>query len=290
MSPDPRVRVFRRVLHGLDDFEGLEVDAYVVLGSSHVVILDTLLCPADMAYVMAAIEPEIGNKRLLCVNSHADWDHVWGNSYFTATRSIPILAHEDCYQRLIAPTAQTELDGYKKISAAFDDVVITPPTLTFSERLRIVDDSLTIELLHAPGHCRDQIVAWLPALGLLLAFDAVEKPLPCIADSAHAPLMFSTLKRLAALQARSVLCSHGNTTSPTLIQDNLAYLSQIEQRARALLQGSTPTTTELEQATTLINYPLDEVLKHMAGDADRTYYGWAHEQNIQAILNWLMSK
>ncbi len=32
MSPDPRVRVFRRTLSGLDEFEGMEVDAYLVLG------------------------------------------------------------------------------------------------------------------------------------------------------------------------------------------------------------------------------------------------------------------
>jgi glyoxylase-like metal-dependent hydrolase (beta-lactamase superfamily II) len=288
ISPDPRVRVFRRTLHGLDEFEGLEVDAYVVLGKSHAVILDTLLCPADMAYVMATIEPELENRQLLCVNSHADWDHTWGNGYFNSTRYIPILAHEHCRQRLISPEAQLKLDGYKKKTAAFNEVTLVPPSLTFSERFTIADDSLPIELLHAPGHCRDQIVAWLPAIHLLLAFDAVEKPLPCIEDSSCVPLMFSTLTRLAALNAQHVLCSHGNTTSPTLIHENLAYLREIEQHARRLLEHHIPTTIELEQAAALINYPFDEVITSITDEVDRTYYSWAHEHNTQAILQSLI--
>lgn len=287
MSPDPRIRVFRRVLHDFEEFEGMEVDAYVVLGTSHVVLLDTLLCPADMASLMASIEPMINGRQVLCVNSHADWDHVWGNSYFRS-RPLPILAHEACRQRLCAPDALHTLKDYKKKTPLFEDVVITPPTLTFSERLSIVDSSLTIELLHAPGHCHDQIVAWLPALRLLLAFDAVEMPLPCIEGSTCAPLMLSTLQRLAALDAQYVLCSHGNTTSPALIHENLAYFHTLEQRSRALLQNHTPTETELQTAATLLKYPFEEAIAHTTWKGDYAYYSWVHEQNAQAILRWLM--
>jgi len=287
------VRIFRRVLQSFnnsDDSSGMEVDAYVVLGASHVVILDTLLCPADMAFVMAVIEPELGNRQVLCVNSHADWDHCWGNSYFKHTRRAPILAHEECRQRLLSSEASTELYDYKKKSALFAGVTLVPPTLTFREQLMIADESMSIELLYAPGHCRDHIVAWLPALSLLLAFDTVEKPLPCIEESACTPLMFSTLRRLAALNAQHVLCSHGSNASPALLHENLAYLEEIERRARLFLQKHTPTATELEQAATLINYPFDEVVVSLTESFDRTFYSQAHEQNVQAILRWRMEE
>ena len=287
------MRIFRRVLHGFntgDDSPGMEVDAYVVLGASHAVILDTLLCPTDMAFVMAAIEPELGNRQVLCVNSHADWDHAWGNGYFKHTRLVPILAHEECRQRLLSPEASAELCDYKKRSALFAEVTLVPPTLTFREQLMIADESLSIELLHAPGHCRDHIVAWLPALSLLLAFDTVEKPLPCIEESACTPLMFSTLRRLAALNPRHVLCSHSSSTSPALLRENLAYLEEIERRARLFLEQHTPTSAELEQAATLINYPFDEVVASLTESFDRAFYSRAHEQNVQAILRWRMEE
>lgn len=289
MSPDPRVHVFRRTLNGLEEFEGMEVDAYLVLGERYAVMLDTLLCPADMAYIMDLYAPEIAKRQLLCVNSHADWDHTWGNGYFSA--NVPILAHEHCLKRMNSDKARQGLADYQARYPVFSEVKLAPPTLTFSERLTILDGSLTIELLHAPGHCRDQIVAWLPEISLLLAFDAVEKPLPCIEDATCAPLMFATLEYLAGLNARQVLCSHGKTTSPGLIQKNLAYLREIECRCRPVLDicrsrdrdASTP-------ASEIINYPFDEVTANMTEEVDHTYYSWAHEQNVKAILHWLIEQ
>lgn len=287
MCPDPRVRVFRRTLSGLDDFEGMEVDAYLVLGERYAIMLDTLLCPDDMAQIMAACAEQIGNRQILCVNSHADWDHTWGNGYFSGTHNVPILAHEHCLERLNSQEAAQHLAEYQSRYPVFQGVKLVPPTLTFNERLTIHDGDLTIELLHAPGHCRDQVVAWLPEIRLLLAFDAIEKPLPCIEDAACAPLMFATLKRLAGLDARHVLCSHGKTTSPALIQENLAYLSEIEQRSRALLARQRPLEADFERSAELIGYPFDEVIASSNEEVDRTYYSWAHEQNARAILTWL---
>ena len=52
MSTDERVRVFRRTFHGLKEFEGMEVDAYIVITDRHVIVLDTLLCPEDVSIMM----------------------------------------------------------------------------------------------------------------------------------------------------------------------------------------------------------------------------------------------
>lgn len=290
MSPDARVRVFRRTISDLEDFEGLQVDAYLILGERYALLLDTLLCPEDVAQVLSLCAPEIARRQVLCINSHADWDHTWGNGYFSGERSAPILAHEHCRQRMLSEEARRDLAEYQARYPVFRNVTLIPPSLTFSERLSIVDGDLAIELLHAPGHCPDQIVAWLPDLSLLLAFDAVERPLPGIYDAACVPLMFSTLERLTALNARHVLCSHGKTTSPALIQENLAYLREIERRCRLLLSNHTPTEAELEQTAELIGYPFTEAVAGIDEEIDRTYYSWAHEQNAQVILRWLIAQ
>lgn len=284
MSPDPRVRVFRRILYGLEGFEGMEVDGYVILGEHTVVLLDTLLCPADMDAVMRTIAPEVGKKQVLCVNSHADWDHAWGNNYFSGERSVPIVAHEHCRQRLNSEQARRRLAEYQARTPVFRDVQLVPPTLTFREHLALHIGGLTVELLHAPGHCPDQIVAWVPELRLLLAFDAVEMPLPCIRDAAGVPLMLDTLQRLVALDAQRVLCSHGKTTSPALVSENLAYVREIERRAQSLLARHTPTEAELEHAAELIGYPFDEVIVRVTEKVDREFYAFAHEVNVRAVL------
>src|SRR6266481_1169079 len=49
ISTDERVRVFRRTFHGMKEFEGMEVDAYIVITDRYLIVLDTLLCPEDVS-------------------------------------------------------------------------------------------------------------------------------------------------------------------------------------------------------------------------------------------------
>lgn len=176
ISPDPRIHVFRRTLSDLKEYAGMEVDAYLVLGERHAIMFDTLLCPADMAYIMDLYAPEIAKRQLICVNSHADWDHAWGNGYFGA--DVPIIVHKNYLRSSHYIMANEELAGFQARTTLFRDVKIFSPTITFSENLTLIDGQMTIELQYAPGHCDEHIVAWFPDIKLLLAFDAVEYPLP----------------------------------------------------------------------------------------------------------------
>lgn len=288
MSPDERVRVFRRTFYGINEFEGMEVDAYIVVTDHHVVVLDTLLCPEDVSFMLQSVNNKLQGRSLLCIDSHADWDHAWGNCFFTGKNSAPIIAHDHCFQRLKSAEAQNELLEFQQRSSTFKNVFLLPPTITFDERFTIHDGNLTIELLHAPGHHLDQIVAWIPELRLLLAFDAVEYPVPLIEGAHCVPFMFTTLERLIALQPQRVLCSHGKTSSPDQVKQNLAYIGEIEKRCKILLQKQLPSTKELDNVPELINYPFDEVVGDKTQTIDWMFYTQAHANNCHAIMQWLM--
>ncbi|HXZ03259.1 MAG TPA: MBL fold metallo-hydrolase [Ktedonobacteraceae bacterium] len=289
MSTDERVRVFRRTFHGINEFEGMEVDAYIVITDRHVIILDTLLCPEDVSVMLDSVKGELRGRSLLCIDSHADWDHSWGNCYFTGENAAPIIAHDHCLTRLKSTEAHVELLEFQQLSSTFKNVFLLPPTITFDQHFTIHGGNLTIELFHAPGHHFDQIVAWLPELRLLLAFDAVENPLPLIEGVDCVPHMFTTLEHLIALQPLRVLCSHGMTTSPDQVLQNLAYVHEIERRCKSVLQKRQPGAQELVQTSELINYSLDEVICETTGTVDRVFYTKAHENNCQAIMKWLMN-
>jgi len=290
MSGDERVRVFRRVFDATGDYEGMEVDAYVIITERYVVVLDTMLCPADVATMMDFVASDLAGRAVLCVDSHADWDHAWGNAYFTGEHSAPILAHDYCLTRLQSREAADELAEFQQKYDLFRNVRLVPPTITFSERMVIHGGDLTIELQSAAGHHPDQIVAWIPELRLLLAFDAVEKPLPLMDDQRCVPDMSTTLECLVALQPERVLCSHGKSTSPQLVAANLEYVREIERRSRQLLRKHRPTESELERGSALIDYPFDEVIAGINDKIDRTFYTQGHENNIRAVLRWLMAE
>jgi glyoxylase-like metal-dependent hydrolase (beta-lactamase superfamily II) len=288
MSTDARVHIFRRNFGGMEDFEGMEVDAYAVITSKYVVVFDTLLCPEDARAVIEKVQGELAGREVLVVNSHADWDHAWGNGYFTGEHAAPIIAHEHSLVRMKSDEARAELAEYQSRYPIFGNVVLVPPTITFNQSLTIHGGDLSIELMPAPGHHLDHIAAWIPQLSLLLAFDAVEKPLPCIEDAESVLSMFATLEHFLTLQPQRVLCSHGKTTSLAAVKENLAYLREIERRGRDLLQRHRPTNEELEHAAEFIHYPFDEVVAGSTEAVDRKFYGWAHNANVRFILEWLM--
>ncbi|MDQ2714887.1 MAG: MBL fold metallo-hydrolase [Chloroflexota bacterium] len=288
MSGDTRVRVFRRGFQGdPEESEGMEVDAYLVVTQRYIVVLDTLLCLEDVGSMMQTLPTDLAGRQVLVVNSHADWDHSWGNAYFMGEHAAPIIAHDHCLLRMQSEEARAGLREYQERYAIFRSVVLVPPTVTFEQQLTIHGGDLTIELLATPGHHPDHIAAWLPELRLLLAFDAAEMPLPLIENAACAPLMFASLERMIALQPLRVLCSHGKTTSPDQLQANLAYLREIEQRCQTLLTTRRPEAADLEQGAALIDYPLDEVLAAINEPVDRRFYGRAHDNNVRSIMGWL---
>ena len=101
--------------------------------------------------------------------------------------------------------------------------------------------------------------------------------------------MFATLAHFVAMLPERVLCSHGKSTSFALVKENLEYLREIERRSRTLLQGHHPTDDELEHASEVIHYSLDEVTGGSTEPFDRIYYNWAHDANVRSLLQWLMS-
>lgn len=288
MSGDPRIRVFRRVFKAPGEFEKMEVDAYVLTTATYLVVFDTLLCPEDVHAMMQVMQDQIAGRQVLVVNSHADWDHAWGNAYFTGEHAAPIIAHEHGRIRMESEQARAELADFQQRYPVFRNVQLIPATLAFNNELTIHDGDLTIELFPAPGHHRDHIAAWIPQLSLLLAFDAVENPLPCIEDAEAVPSMFATLERFLTLPSERVLCSHGKTTGPAMVQANLAYLREIERRCRELLSKRRPTLQELENPAEVIDYRLDDVIAGSTGEVDRPFYGQAHDDNIRYVMQWLM--
>lgn len=269
----------------------MEVDAYAIITRDYVVVCDTLLCPEDMEAVLREVQDELAGRQLLVVNSHADWDHTWGNNYFQGRHAAPIIAHASCRERMLAKEAQEGLDEYQKRFDCFQHVVLRPPTLTFNDQLTIEGGDLTLQLLHTPGHQRDQVSLWIPELRLLLAFDVAEFPLPSLESEQAAPLMLSSLERLCALQPERVLCGHGKRNSVATLTGNLAYFREIERRARLLLsQMPLPQfkENELKSAPNLLGFSFEEAIATLEGPCeDDKFYRWVHNQNCRHILQWV---
>ena len=217
---DSRIRIFRA---------GEEVDTFVVSTSRFVVFIDTMSTPALMQQVIENVRPDIDGRLVLVVNTHADWDHVYGNSLFAPDGERPALIVGSALtrERLRSPAALERLRKQQAEESRFADVRLVPPDLVFTDALSLDGGDLTLKLLATPGHTPDHCSVWIPEIGTLLAGDAAEFPFPSVRDGATLAQVRSSLQYLKTLQPKVVLPCHGGTIGPDLLDQNLAYFNRL---------------------------------------------------------------
>ena len=273
---------------------GTLVDPFIVLTARYVMIIDSQANgDAGMALLEIA-RPWLSGRQLLVVNSHADWDHAWGNQVFAQPDGqfpAPIIGTHACAARLRSvemieklERMQHEQPGY------FDNVVLTPPTLLFEKQFRIDGGDLTLELFSTPGHTHDHISIYIPEIHTLLAGDAAELPFPFVQSADSLPLLRDSLMRMLALQPKHALYCHASVTSgPAVLTRNIAYFDIIEQRCRAALTNGVAAHPSADaDLEALIGFSYEEAVpEDMDAAALASFYKPGHIFALRAMLEYL---
>lgn len=223
---DPRIRSFQA---------GEEVDTFVVSTSRFVVFIDTMSTPALMRQVIEKVRSDLDGRLVLVINTHADWDHVYGNRLFAPNGEQPalIIGRTLTRERLRSPAALERLNKQQAEENRFAEVTLVPPDLVFAEALTLDGGDLTLELVATPGHTPDHCSVWIPEIGTLLAGDAAEFPFPSVRGGATLGQVRSSLQYLMTFNPRVVLPCHGGTTGPDLLDQNLAYFRRLRDLVKA---------------------------------------------------------
>lgn len=125
------------------------------------------------------------------------------------------------------------------------------PDLAFDDdRLRLDLGGITVELLHAPGHTRGDIVVWSPERRVLAAGDLVDD-LPYVGHG-YPRRWGEALDRLLALDPATVVPGHGplfaGTTQIALVRRFLGDLVSAAQQARANGGGTAAAAARFDAA------------------------------------------
>lgn len=194
----------------------VDVRALLITGRDRSVLIDSLLRPSDLNGVRDIVESH--GRPLYIVNTHADWDHWWGNGAFPAA---PVVAHRLTHERQIRE-GRRQLTAKQRTDESFSEVVLRPATITFEGSLRFDLGGLHVELSALPGHVHDQIVAYIPEHRMLFAADAAEDPVPLVTEGPVAP--WARALYGWAERARTVVPAHGGIAGPELLRRNASYL------------------------------------------------------------------
>ncbi|MBE2224587.1 MAG: MBL fold metallo-hydrolase, partial [Anaerolineae bacterium] len=212
------------------------VDTFIVVSEKYVVVVDTMINAETAVSLLNHAQAHLTNRHLLVINTHADYDHAWGNQVF----NVPIIGTHQCADLLHSAKTRERLAHMQAQEPdIFNNVRLTPPTILFEETLTLHGGDLTLELFATPGHTCDHLSIYIPEIDTLLAADAAEVPFPFARTTDGLPHMRESLEKLADFNAQTVLYCHAPVTiGSQLLHDNIAYFDKVEDHCReALAQG-----------------------------------------------------
>ena len=157
------------------------------------------------------------------VNTHAHFDHYFGNAAFPAA---PIWALDVCRDRIVA-------SGPSQLATFGDgETSLVPPTDTFaapSHELDIGGRAVTLRHL-GRGHTDNDVVV---SVGdVMFAGDLVEEGAPPSFDDAYPADWPVTIAKLLPLCTGAVVPGHGDVVDATFVRDQHALLASVAHLSR----------------------------------------------------------
>jgi cyclase len=205
-------------------------NAGFVLGDESVTAIDTCFTVRRSEAFRDAVARTAGARTVrTLVNTHHHGDHTHGNFVFGP--GVTIIGHEKCREEVIATgLGTTAFWPY----VDWGEIVVTPPNVTFDERLVIYVGDLRVELIYVgPAHTSNDIVAWVPERKLLFTGDTVfNGGTPFFIFGSLAGSLES-IEKLRALGAETVVPGHGSVCGPEVFGHVEDYMRFVESTAKA---------------------------------------------------------
>jgi cyclase len=202
------------------------------------------------------------------INTHHHGDHTYGNSEFG---DVTIIGHERCR----AEVTRAGLVGNTGIWEEVDwgELRVAPPTVTFTDRLRVWSDDTAIEVTYVgqPAHTTNDCLVWLPDQQVLFCGDLLFNggtPFLLMGSVTGAIDVLSQV--LAPIPARVIVPGHGELCGPDLIYTTIGYLRFVLDLARrGINAGLSP--LDVARETDLGEYSAWLDRERIVGNLHRAY-------------------
>lgn len=193
-----------------------------VVGKSSIVSIDACSTERRTREYRGRIASVSPAPVTMLVNTHHHGDHTYGNSQFG---SATIIAHDNCRTEVI----DTGLLGNIGIWDPVDwgELTLTPPTLTFADRVRLWSDDRPIEVsfVGQPAHTNNDSIVWLPKEEVLFCGDLLfNGGTPFLLMGSVRGAIDVLRQVVAPIPARVIVPGHGPLCDREMIDIIVGYL------------------------------------------------------------------
>ncbi len=206
---------------------GTTTNIYVLEAGRKLLVCDTYLGPDALGPALGELARD--REEIVVVNTHADWDHVWGNCFFPGAR---IIGHRLCRERLLS-SGEADLAEFAGWQRGAIRLVL--PTVTFDERLDLPE--FDVELFFTPGHTPDSISLYDRRDRVLVAGDNAERPIPSCIDPSNLDAHLASLRKYLASAAVTIVPGHGELLTQPDVRTDIAYLEAFQRRDTSMYES-----------------------------------------------------
>ncbi len=233
------IEVGHRVFHRR--YEPVDVSVGVILCEQSALVIDTRNNPAEARELMDDVLKDFGVPIAAVVNTHAHYDHCFGNQVF-ADAGVPIYGHARL-KRHFENYEGPHLTRVKNSPASepdknWEDVRLTPPGIEIASCTELELDQRTICLVPlAHGHTDSDLAVHVPDANVWFLGDVIEQSGPPMfgpdSDIAGWPVVLHELAQTIRPDAK-LIPGHGDAVD----RDFLVHqASRLELLAREIRQG-----------------------------------------------------
>lgn len=235
-------------------YQPIDVSICIVRGDDGLLLVDTRCNPREAAEIMSDVqELGLGSIRWV-VNTHAHYDHSFGNQVFAPSATIyghhRVPAHFREFERprllnwSADPSAQPQYD--------WAGVALTPPHILVDGQLSLDIGGRIVNLIALPpAHTDTDLVVHIPDAACWLVGDLIEESGPPMYGSGSFPFAWPDVVRTLSEKIGStdvIVPGHGNVVDRDFLRDQAKQLEIVAREIRAAHAAD----RELEATSALI--------------------------------------
>ena len=227
----------------------------IIVGDTGVLVIDSLRVPSFARELIHDVRHITDKPIEYVVNTHAHWDHAWGNEEFP---EATIIGHQNCHSEMLDiewNKKWRETDGLPWSEEA-RVVNITPPNLTFETSLRLYFGGREMQLIYlGKAHTSGDIFIYLPEERLIFTGDVIQdRRIPYLGDS-YPSEWPDTDDRLVEFSIKHFVSGHGPVGNHQGVVESRDFIHDLVANTRASIEEG---RNERDTAATVVNVLSDK--------------------------------